>query len=40
MEADNEDYQDVEDPIGSGRPFENAFVLHADEMFPPGKRTY
>ena len=35
MEGDNEDYQDVEDPIG--RPFDNAFVLHADDMFPSGK---
>ena len=33
MEADNEDYQDVEDPIGTGRPFDNAFMPY------PGKST-
>ena len=34
MEAENDDYQDVETSLG--RPFDNAFVIHADDMFPPG----
>ena len=37
MEAENDDYQDVETSLG--RPFDNAFVIHADDMFPPSRLT-
>lgn len=35
MEAENDDYPHAESSLG--RPFDSAYVIHSDDMFPSGE---